>query len=153
MVSRWCGRQRNSPWRRSDNRLITSIFLYRRAPASSSSRQSQKRPARYPEFPPLVAGESIFSHPSKIPTRTYPWVHAPARHRQTDAIIRTGAIRNSMKIPKGTAISVVLASLFLIGSHSEKTDSAAVSESIKPFLGSWDLTLKAPDREFPSWLE
>lgn len=25
--------------------------------------------------------------------------------------------------------------------------------SVKPFLGRWDLTLKAPDREYPSWLE
>ncbi|HET6931017.1 MAG TPA: DUF1080 domain-containing protein [Candidatus Acidoferrum sp.] len=27
------------------------------------------------------------------------------------------------------------------------------SESEKAFLGRWDLTLKAPDREYPSWLE
>ena len=25
--------------------------------------------------------------------------------------------------------------------------------SAEPFLGRWDLTLKAPDREYPSWLE
>jgi hypothetical protein len=25
--------------------------------------------------------------------------------------------------------------------------------SVKPFLGRWDLTLKAPDRNYPSWLE
>jgi hypothetical protein len=25
--------------------------------------------------------------------------------------------------------------------------------SVTPFLGRWDLTLKAPDREYPSWLE
>jgi Domain of Unknown Function (DUF1080) len=25
--------------------------------------------------------------------------------------------------------------------------------SVKPYLGRWDLTLKAPDREYPSWLE
>lgn len=29
----------------------------------------------------------------------------------------------------------------------EKTDSVA------PFLGRWDLTLKAPDRDYPSWIE
>jgi len=30
-----------------------------------------------------------------------------------------------------------------------KPDSTAA----KAFLGRWDLTLKAPDREYPSWLE
>lgn len=29
----------------------------------------------------------------------------------------------------------------------------AQNENAKPFLGSWDLTLKAPDHEYPSWLE
>src|SRR3984893_12595301 len=27
------------------------------------------------------------------------------------------------------------------------------TESVEAFLGRWDLTLKAPDREYPSWLE
>ncbi|MFZ1129376.1 MAG: DUF1080 domain-containing protein [Terriglobales bacterium] len=27
------------------------------------------------------------------------------------------------------------------------------ADAAKPFLGRWDLTLKAPDREYPSWLE
>ena len=31
--------------------------------------------------------------------------------------------------------------------------SSPSSESAKAFLGRWDLTLKAPDREYPSWLE
>jgi len=31
--------------------------------------------------------------------------------------------------------------------------SSATSDSSKEFLGRWDLTLKAPDREYPSWLE
>lgn len=29
----------------------------------------------------------------------------------------------------------------------------AQNENTKPFLGNWDLTLKAPDHEYPSWLE
>jgi len=29
----------------------------------------------------------------------------------------------------------------------------AADSSVAPFLGRWDLTLKAPDREYPSWLE
>src|SRR5690349_18829635 len=27
------------------------------------------------------------------------------------------------------------------------------ANSAKPFLGRWDLTLKTPDRDLPSWLE
>ena len=38
-------------------------------------------------------------------------------------------------------------------SQNEKTASAAPAASSKAFLGRWDLTLKAPDREYPSWLE
>ncbi len=37
--------------------------------------------------------------------------------------------------------------------ESEKKSFADVAASAKPFLGRWDLTLKAPDREYPSWLE
>ena len=29
----------------------------------------------------------------------------------------------------------------------------AQSDSAKPFLGRWDLTLKAPDHEYPSWIQ
>ena len=38
----------------------------------------------------------------------------------------------------------------------ERHAAAATSRqniAFKPFLGRWDLTLKAPEREFPSWLE
>ncbi len=31
--------------------------------------------------------------------------------------------------------------------------SAAAKTSASPFLGRWDLTLQAPDREWPSWIE
>ncbi|HMD07881.1 MAG TPA: DUF1080 domain-containing protein [Candidatus Acidoferrum sp.] len=39
--------------------------------------------------------------------------------------------------------------------HSRNGDSSShpSTESAEGFLGRWDLTLKAPDREYPSWLE
>ena len=40
--------------------------------------------------------------------------------------------------------------LFAGGAYSKDNES---TDSAKPFLGRWDLTLKAPDREYPSWLE
>ncbi|MBZ5527588.1 MAG: DUF1080 domain-containing protein [Acidobacteriia bacterium] len=39
------------------------------------------------------------------------------------------------------------------GRTSPSGSSAPAEESAKPFLGRWDLTLKAPEREYPSWLE
>ena len=36
---------------------------------------------------------------------------------------------------------------------SGKSSTQSSSPSVEAFLGRWDLTLKAPDREYPSWLE
>jgi hypothetical protein len=36
---------------------------------------------------------------------------------------------------------------------SQKNPSSPSTESVEAFLGRWDLTLKAPEREYPSWLE
>jgi hypothetical protein len=37
--------------------------------------------------------------------------------------------------------------------ETSKTPAAKQTESVAPFLGRWDLTLKAADQEYPSWLE
>jgi hypothetical protein len=37
--------------------------------------------------------------------------------------------------------------------NSDRSPAATADESIQAFLGRWDLTLKAPDHEYPSWLE
>jgi hypothetical protein len=34
-----------------------------------------------------------------------------------------------------------------------KAGSAVTTAAVKPFLGRWDLTIAAPDREWPSWIE
>jgi len=49
-----------------------------------------------------------------------------------------------MRLLRGLSVAVLLA-------LSPCIISAA--ESVSAFLGRWDLTLKAPDREYPSWLE
>jgi hypothetical protein len=51
------------------------------------------------------------------------------------------------------AILLLSAGMHSQGAKSEKSPSPGAAESIKAFLGRWDLTLKAPDREYPSWLE
>lgn len=53
---------------------------------------------------------------------------------------------------------IVLAMAILCGSsvtHAQAGKSAKDSSAaaVEAYLGRWDLTLKAPDREYPSWLE
>jgi hypothetical protein len=59
-------------------------------------------------------------------------------------------IDKSMKLRK--AVLVVLALGFLTGAYSQSASSGSTG-SVKPFLGRWDLTLKAPGHEYASWLE
>ena len=58
------------------------------------------------------------------------------------------------------AFSLLVLSGLLFGaaaySHSSRERSDASSQSnssVKAYLGRWDLTLKAPDRDYPSWLQ
>src|SRR5215475_4020380 len=37
--------------------------------------------------------------------------------------------------------------------ENSKSEPAAGGATLKEFLGRWDMTLKAPDKEYPSWLE
>ena len=57
-------------------------------------------------------------------------------------------MRRLSLITVATAAALICIS-FGDGRASELVENASVS----PFLGRWDLTLKAPDREYPSWLE
>jgi hypothetical protein len=54
------------------------------------------------------------------------------------------------KIAFGLAVLLLSASVYSRSTTSRVSSSA---ESAKAFLGRWDLTLKAPEREYPSWLE
>ena len=47
----------------------------------------------------------------------------------------------------------VSASSRISGFDVARSQSSSDAESVNAFLGRWDLTLKAPDREYPSWLE
>jgi hypothetical protein len=48
------------------------------------------------------------------------------------------------------AVGLLAAAAF---SRTEKSATNSLVDPAKPFLGRWDLTLKAPDREYPSWVE
>ncbi len=60
---------------------------------------------------------------------------------------------------QGSAFVLVVAALSLGAAgysrsvESGNSSSPDPSDSVTVFLGRWDLTLKAPDREYPSWLE
>ena len=56
-----------------------------------------------------------------------------------------------MIIRRSAFFAVTVTFLISIGVVSQDNKSGA--SGAKPFLGRWDLTLKAPDREYPSWLE
>jgi hypothetical protein len=63
-----------------------------------------------------------------------------------------------MKLQRFVLKLVVVTLLFSATAYtqagkSEKSYSSPSTDSIEAFLGRWDLTLKAPDREYPSWLE
>jgi hypothetical protein len=61
-----------------------------------------------------------------------------------------------MKLP--AILNVLVMAIFLIvsgarGQNVETKRSSPLTASMQSFLGRWDLTLHAPDREYPSWLE
>ena len=57
--------------------------------------------------------------------------------------------------PQRIAFVLVMAVLTLSTRAYSQTEKSAKNtpESVNAFLGRWDLTLQAPDREYPSWLE
>ncbi len=63
-----------------------------------------------------------------------------------------------MKLERMAFVLVMAMLLFYSGRNSEagkteKGSSSPSADAVEAFLGRWDLTLKAPDREYPSWLE
>ena len=70
----------------------------------------------------------------------------------------TGGMRISMNLQKTVYVLAGVTLLLSARTYSQdvgsKTSSSPPSTaSVEAFLGRWDLTLKAPDREYPSWLE
>ncbi len=61
-----------------------------------------------------------------------------------------------MKLQRIVFELVMVISMLSARAYSQTGKSAkstSTPESVNAFLGRWDLTLKAPDREYPSWLE
>jgi len=49
--------------------------------------------------------------------------------------------------------ATICLAIFLIFPLAPRADSDTANATAAAFLGRWDLTLRAPDREYPSWLE
>lgn len=58
-----------------------------------------------------------------------------------------------MRTLKKLGLVSVLILIVSLQLFSQNKASAGSSASVGPLLGRWDLTLKAPDREYPSWLQ
>ena len=59
-----------------------------------------------------------------------------------------------MNIPRSAVALTMLVLALSMQVYSEQHNRAETTTvSAQPFLGRWDLTLKAPSREYPSWLE
>src|SRR5260221_11987630 len=61
-----------------------------------------------------------------------------------------------MKLQRIVFVLVAVMSMLSARAYSQTGKSAkstSTPESDNAFLGRWDLTLQAPDREYPSWLE
>src|ERR1700730_14423106 len=59
-----------------------------------------------------------------------------------------------MKLQRIVVVSVMVISMSCATGYSQTGENQkSTPESVDAFLGRWDLTLKAPDREYPSWLE
>jgi len=65
----------------------------------------------------------------------------------------TGSRSNVSPRRRVFALAVVLILMLSIRVYSEQKTSADATASAQSFLGRWDLTLKTPEREYPSWLE
>ena len=57
---------------------------------------------------------------------------------------------NSRQRLSALAVLILLLSMQVYSQQKNSLDTGAIAQSL---LGRWDLTLKAPDREYPSWLE
>jgi hypothetical protein len=68
---------------------------------------------------------------------------------QTDYNLLGELMRNLKKLGSVSALILIVS----LQVFSENKTPGGSSASVGPLLGRWDLTLKAPDREYPSWLE
>jgi len=61
--------------------------------------------------------------------------------------------KQSLTLRRGAFALTTLILMLSMRVYSEPKNAADTTATAQSFLGRWDLTLKTPDREYPSWLE
>jgi hypothetical protein len=75
------------------------------------------------------------------------------RVERTNLANQTMRHRRIVNLRPGVLALTALILMFSARIYSEQKNSADTPASVRFFLGRWDLTLKTPLREYPSWLE
>lgn len=84
---------------------------------------------------------------------THELCHSNRRIALTNPIARERKVVKSRPFIVTIAIAIVLSSASAYFPADASQSSSADRASLAPFFGRWDLTLKAPDKDYPSWLE
>jgi 3-keto-disaccharide hydrolase len=74
------------------------------------------------------------------------------RVERTNLVSRVKGSR-STSLRRGAFALTTLILMLSVQAYSEQKNPADATASVQSFLGRWDLTLKTPGRDYPSWLE
>ncbi|MGD1081326.1 MAG: DUF1080 domain-containing protein [Candidatus Sulfotelmatobacter sp.] len=72
---------------------------------------------------------------------------------KTDLVIQVKGSRTNATLGRTIFALTTLILILSMRLYSQQKNSADTTASVQSFLGRWDLTLKTPLREYPSWLE
>jgi hypothetical protein len=75
------------------------------------------------------------------------------RAERTNLVPLVKGSRSNVRVPRRVFALTTLILMLSMRVYSEQKNSVDTPASVQSFLGRWDLTLKTPLREYPSWLE
>jgi Domain of Unknown Function (DUF1080) len=75
------------------------------------------------------------------------------RAERTNLVPQVKGSRSNVSVPRRVFALTTLILMLSMRVYSEQKNSVDTPASVQSFLGRWDLTLKTPLREYPSWLE
>ena len=78
---------------------------------------------------------------------------AELRVERTSLANRVKRGRSNVNLRRRAFALTTLILMFSVPAYSEHKNSVDTTASVQSFLGRWDLTLKTPLRDYPSWLE
>jgi hypothetical protein len=78
---------------------------------------------------------------------------AELRVERTSLANRVKRGRSNVNLRRRVFALTTLILMISVPAYSEHKNSVDTTASVQSFLGRWDLTLKTPLRDYPSWLE